>query len=157
MKKSKKYWILYLNIFLFILFYGIYSLVPDLDVTISKFFYSNDRFLSEDLTVIKKIRTTLKYIMIFIPFISLIILVILFTILKKNMYKNKYKIRRFFFVFLGFLIGPLIGCGLIANLYFKDTWGRARPVQIIEFNGDKKYSPPFKISDHINFCVGVSS
>ena len=33
---------------------------------------------------------------------------------------------------VGFLVGPIIGCGLIANLYFKDTWGRARPVHIEE-------------------------
>lgn len=147
MKTSKKYWILYFNIFFFISFYGIFSSNPDLDITISNFFYLKDRFLSEELTFIKTIRTTLKYIMIFIPIISLIILVYVLIDLKKKKYKNKYKTRRFFFVLLGFLIGPLIGCGLIANLYFKDNWGRARPVQIVEFNGDKEYSPPFRISD----------
>ena len=147
MKRSKKYWILYLNLFFFIFFYGIYSFNPDLDITISKFFYLKDRFISEELVFIKTIRTTFKYIMIFIPIISLIMLVFIFFDLKKKKYKKKFKIRRYFFVLLGFLIGPLIGCGLIANLYFKDTWGRARPVQIIEFNGDKLYTPPFTISD----------
>jgi len=147
MKESKKYWILYLNFFFFIFFYSIYSFNPDLDITISKFFYLKDRFISEELIFIKTIRTFFKYIMISIPIISLIILVILLIDLKKKKYKKKIKIRRYFFVLLGFLIGPLIGCGLIANLYFKDTWGRARPVQIIEFNGDKVYTPPLTISD----------
>ena len=36
---------------------------------------------------------------------------------------------------------------MIANLYFKDTWGRARPAYIVEFGGEKKYSKPFIKSD----------
>ena len=84
MKTSKKYWILYCNLFFFIFFYGIYSSNPDLDITISNFFYIQDRFLSEEFIFIKTIRTTLKYIMIFIPIISLIILIYVFIDLKKK-------------------------------------------------------------------------
>ena len=50
-------------------------------------------------------------------------------------------------VLLGFILGPVIGCGLIANMYFKDTWGRARPINIQEFGGDKTYTQPFIKSD----------
>ena len=48
---------------------------------------------------------------------------------------------------LGLIVGPVIGCGLIANLYFKDTWGRARPINIQEFGGDKIYTQAFVKSD----------
>ena len=41
----------------------------------------------------------------------------------------------------------MIGCGLIANFYFKDNWGRARPINIQEFGGDKIYTKPFTISN----------
>jgi lipid A 4'-phosphatase len=34
------------------------------------------------------------------------------------------------------------GPGLIANLVFKDHWGRARPAQIVEFGGTRAFSPP---------------
>ena len=34
------------------------------------------------------------------------------------------------------------GPGLIANLVFKDHWGRARPSQITEFGGARAFSPP---------------
>ena len=47
---------------------------------------------------------------------------------------------------VGFLVGPIIGCGLIANLYFKETWGRARPVHIEEFGGNKIFTGAFKKS-----------
>ncbi|MET0406782.1 MAG: phosphatase PAP2 family protein [Hyphomicrobium sp.] len=36
------------------------------------------------------------------------------------------------------LVGPLT----IANLGFKDHWGRPRPINVIEFGGDKVYEPP---------------
>ena len=104
MKTSKKYWILYFNIFFFISFYGIYSSNPDLDITISNFFYLKDRFLSEELTFIKTIRSILKYIMIFMPIISLIILVYVLIDVKKKKYKNKYKTRRFFLFYWVFLL-----------------------------------------------------
>lgn len=48
---------------------------------------------------------------------------------------------------IGLLFGPIIGCGIIANLIFKENWGRARPVHIVEFGGNKIFSPPFFRSD----------
>ena len=50
-------------------------------------------------------------------------------------------------VLIGFVLGPAVGCGLIANLYFKDSWGRARPINIQEFGGEKIYTRPFIKSD----------
>ena len=80
--------------------------------------------------------------MILIP-----IFVILF-LLKNSVFKNKSKMKvRRKYSLIGLLVGPIIGCGLIANLYFKDTWGRARPVHIQEFGGDKIFTPPFFKSD----------
>jgi lipid A 4'-phosphatase len=45
--------------------------------------------------------------------------------------------KTWLFLFLGLIIGP----GLIANGVFKDNWGRARPREITEFGGDKKFTP----------------
>ena len=42
------------------------------------------------------------------------------------------------FLLLALLIGPV----LIANVAFKDHWGRARPREISEFGGAQTYSPP---------------
>jgi lipid A 4'-phosphatase len=38
------------------------------------------------------------------------------------------------------------GPGLVANLVFKDHWGRARPSQIAEFGGSKAFTPPLLIA-----------
>ena len=40
-----------------------------------------------------------------------------------------------------------MGSGIIANWYFKDQWGRARPVHITEFGGEKNFTQAFVKSD----------
>ncbi len=55
------------------------------------------------------------------------------------------------------LIGPLT----IANLGFKDHWGRARPSNVMELGGSKAYASPLRLSDqcvrHCSFVSGEAS
>lgn len=51
--------------------------------------------------------------------------------------------KGWFFLLLALLIGP----GLIANLVFKDHFGRARPHSITEFGGTATYTPPLFITN----------
>lgn len=48
-------------------------------------------------------------------------------------------------IFLLFTLG--IGPGLVVNTILKDNCGRARPFQIREFGGDRRFAPAFIISD----------
>jgi lipid A 4'-phosphatase len=45
------------------------------------------------------------------------------------------------FLFVALSIG--LGAGLVTNVILKDSWGRARPSQVLEFGGTKQFSPPF--------------
>ena len=45
------------------------------------------------------------------------------------------------------LTALVVGPGLMANLVFKDNWHRARPVQIEEFGGASRFTPPLVIAD----------
>ncbi len=60
-------------------------------------------------------------------------------------------------VFLALLIGP----GLIANMLFKDNWGRARPHQIEQFGGRQEFTPALRYSDqcerNCSFVSGEAS
>jgi lipid A 4'-phosphatase len=57
------------------------------------------------------------------------------------------------FVALCTLIGP----GLVANLGFKDHWGRARPVHVTQFGGNKQFTPPLLRTDQcVRNCSFVS-
>jgi lipid A 4'-phosphatase len=51
--------------------------------------------------------------------------------------------RAAIFLLLSLAIGP----GLTVNTLFKDHWGRARPAQIAQFGGEKKFTPAFVPSD----------
>ncbi|HYB11688.1 MAG TPA: phosphatase PAP2 family protein [Alphaproteobacteria bacterium] len=52
-----------------------------------------------------------------------------------------------------FILGP----GLLVNSILKEDWGRARPSQIVEFGGEKHYTPPLEIADQCQHnCSFVS-
>jgi len=55
----------------------------------------------------------------------------------------------------------LIGPGLVANMGFKEHWGRARPSQIEEFGGTKTFTPPLLRTDqcerNCSFISGEAS
>jgi lipid A 4'-phosphatase len=51
--------------------------------------------------------------------------------------------RAWLFLFLALLIGP----GLVANVVFKDHWGRARPREIVAFGGKATFTPPLVRTD----------
>ena len=131
----------YINTILFFFFFIFFLIYPKFDITFSILFFENDVFISERIVFIKILRTFLKNLMIIVP----IILLILFLF---DYYKRLKKIKpllslRLRFSIIGLIIGPIIGSGIIANWYFKDHWGRARPVQISEFGGVKNFTPPF--------------
>jgi lipid A 4'-phosphatase len=51
--------------------------------------------------------------------------------------------RRLAFLLLLLAMVP----GLIVNALFKEHWGRARPIQLEQFGGDRDFTPAFVISD----------
>ena len=135
--------VLLTNTFFFAFFVLLFFLFPNLDIHFSKLFFNEEKFISEKYIFVKNLRSFLKDLMVFISVFSLL-LIVAGILLKKKVFFFK---RRTKLILLGFIVGPVIGCGLIANFYFKDNWGRARPINIQEFGGDKIYTKPFTISD----------
>lgn len=121
-----------------VLLLGSFVLWPELDMAASAYFANGeDGFILRDnwfLNMLVKV----VFFSARILALGLLISIIMFTIQgKKEMGK------RLCFVLLCLLIGP----GLIANLVFKDNWGRARPREITAFGGTKVFSPAFYITD----------
>lgn len=50
--------------------------------------------------------------------------------------------RAMAFLVLVLLLGP----GLTVNVLFKDQWGRARPAQVVEFGGERRFTPAWVVS-----------
>ena len=118
---------------------------PNIDIPVSEIFFLNGKFISEEYHFIKSLRQFLKNLMVIFPILVMVFLLLNFLD-KENKYIPSFS-KRTKFALLGFLIGPIVGCGIIANLYFKDTWGRARPVHIEEFGGNKIFTKPFVKTD----------
>ena len=74
-------------------------------------------------------------------FIFYIVFFLAAKLIKSNFFNLSW--ARFMFVVTS--IG--LSAGVVTNLIFKEHWGRARPVQLIEFGRDKLFSPAFLISD----------
>ena len=129
----------FINLF-FLISILIFLIIPVIDIKISNLFFSENSFISEKYSIVKSIRILLKNLMIIIPFFG----VFFFLFILKKKRKKELRLR---LAVIGLLIGPIIGCGVIANLIFKENWGRARPVHIAEFGGNKIFSPPFFRSD----------
>ena len=137
--------VLLTNTFFFAFFVLLFFLFPNLDIHFSKLFFYEEKFISEKHIFIKNLRSFLKDLMVVVSVFSLLLIVTGILIKKKK--KVFFLKQRTKLILLGFIVGPVIGCGLIANFYFKDNWGRARPINIQEFGGDKIYAKPFTISD----------
>ena len=117
-----------------------FYLFPDTDLRIHAALYHSDtgfylgqenwvRFFYKLIPVINKI----------IVFSGLFLLALNFWKKKKHFLTN----RQILFVLLSLAIGP----GLLVNTLFKDQFGRARPSQIVEFGGTKKFTPPLIVTD----------
>ena len=140
MKYLKLKSLLIINSFFFIFFFIFFLVFPESDIYFSSLFYENNKFISEKIIFIKSLRTFLKDLMVLIPIVAMIILLVNF--LKKKKSKTFLNLRVKLSL-IGLIIGPIIGSGIIANWYFKDQWGRARPVHITEFGGDKYFTQAF--------------
>jgi lipid A 4'-phosphatase len=123
----------------FLLLCGGLILVPSIDLWATGLFYRNGFYLG-DWTPFRLIRTGLPYaVWIYAIVVSVSLIVTL--IRRRTMFG--LDTRAACFLLLALALGP----GLTVNTIFKEHWGRARPSQIVEFGGDKKFSPAFVPSD----------
>lgn len=136
--------VLIVNTLFFFFFVLFFILFPKFDIFFSKLFFFEEKFISDKYVFIRSLRSFLKDSMIVISIVSFLLIMVNFFFKNKKKPILKPRTR---LILIGFIVGPVIGCGLIANFYFKDNWGRARPINIQEFGGEKIYTQPFIISD----------
>ena len=89
-KRSFASKLLIINSLILFIFYITYSLRPDLDISIAKLFYfENGRFLADEYTFIKDLRSLTKNLMIALPVLSLISIIKIYIDYKKKIWKKK--------------------------------------------------------------------
>ena len=124
---------------------------PEIDLLVSGVFYDGHRrFAGQSLGWVQNSRAA------FIDVFWLCVAVSL-TGLFMTRERTRAWLRCTFAEWLFLAICIVTGPGFVANLVFKDHWGRARPKEIIEFGGAKLFTPALLPADQCaNHCSFVS-
>lgn len=116
-----------------------FILYPEIDIIISSYFYHDgfylrgsnfERFFYRSVPIVV---STLA--------IGSIVIFIYNSYKKKNIFGIDKK--TIIYILLVLSLAP----GLIVNSLLKEEWGRARPMDIVEFGSTKKFTPAFVLSD----------
>ncbi|MCC7260013.1 MAG: phosphatase PAP2 family protein [Alphaproteobacteria bacterium] len=118
-----------------------FGLFPKLDLLVSRLFYTSaEGFFLKDLPIV-------QFGYNVVPIVLKITVAILLVLLVKGEITKRpvcgVTRKAFAFLIMSLVIGP----GLVVNIGFKDYWGRARPLQVYDFGGGQRYSPPLIPSD----------
>lgn len=133
----------------------LFMLDPRIDLAVSGLFFDSHRgvFLGES-TLLEALRNVFKAVYIVALAVAVIGFVACQFIVRRFLGLDPVK---WLFLCLCLVTGP----GLVANLAFKDQWGRARPRHVVEFGGDKAFTPalaPSKQCDrNCSFVSGEAS
>jgi lipid A 4'-phosphatase len=116
-------------------------LYPGIDLQVSTLFYQPERgFYGQSSPAIALARSTFYTLYEATCVIAVVGLVI--TLVRRRTWLGISALR---WLFLVLCLG--VGPGLVGNLALKDNWGRARPVQTVEFGGQKAFSGPLTPTD----------
>lgn len=127
-----------------------FALLPQVDLWFSGLFYQEQGgfYLAQTPWVQFSFHLVPKLTATVIIFL---LIAIVFTGLFKALFG--FTTRAYLYLFLSLCIGP----GLIVNSTFKEHWDRARPITVMEFGGDKAFTPAFVISDQCESNCSFSS
>lgn len=122
---------------------------PSIDIAISRIFFDNGFHLKEQWWH-SSIREGLVYFL-WLSMTSVIGLYAFNRLSKRSLCDIDGKKVCYLFLVL------LLGAGLIVNVVLKDNFGRARPRDIKEFGGSKRFTPAFVVSYECNRNCSFSS
>ncbi|MDD2790487.1 MAG: phosphatase PAP2 family protein [Sulfurimonas sp.] len=135
--------ILQIPLFVWLLFTGVsltFTLFPQIDLYVASFFFDGTSFPMNGTLFEEFFYYSVKPVLIF--FIGGTLLLFLYNYFgKKNLLGINARVLLYLILVLG--LAP----GLLVDSVFKENWERARPSQVAEFGGDKKFTPAFIISD----------
>jgi len=144
----------YLNVkgYIWLLFVGLSILfisVPQIDMFVANLFYDGKSFPLNKTPLEGFFYYSVKPLVV--GFSILTIIIYLYNKITKKQILN-INAKALLYILLTLGIAP----GLVVNTTLKENWGRARPAQIKEFGGTKKFTPAFVISnqDGYSFSSG---
>ncbi len=130
---------------------AIFVSFPELDLAVTRLFYIGDgHFMGRRGVLFPLLR--LAFNVFFYATCALALVGLVMSIRKSGPWLH-LGVGKWLFVALCLITGPLV----VANIGLKDHWGRARPRDVIEFNGTKAFTAPFPPSGQCSYnCSFVS-
>jgi lipid A 4'-phosphatase len=119
----------------------LFLLAPSIDLGLSALFYApGEGFGIDDTWYERIVYKSVEYL------VALVVCGLILAWLFGRLYaegRNRVSGRELAFLLLLLALGP----GLVINLGMKEHWGRARPVDLVQFGGTKTFTPAFVPSD----------
>jgi len=120
---------------------AVLTLVPEIDLWVAAQFYDPERgFPAGYNSRVAFLREAVKIVGYGL---AVLCVASLLHRLVRGRYLAGLHTRAVAYLLLTALVGPVI----VVEGTFKSHWGRARPAHLIEFGGDKSYSPPLVMAD----------
>ena len=134
---------------------ALFLAIPEIDLAAARLFYAPATgFAARHLVWVEVLRQA--FVGLYFGTIALC-LVALVRIWRGRAHWLGLGTRHWLFLAACLAAGP----GLVANLVLKDHWGRARPAQVAELGGTKRFTPPLVMADqcrrNCSFISGEAS
>lgn len=128
----------------------VFAVWPSVDIAVSRYFLLADgTFWLSSSAFAEEVRMPIWVASVALAFLSALMLCA--SLLRGSLARTSW--RLWAFVVTTYLLGP----GLLVNVILKQNWGRARPATIVDFGGDKLFTPPFEIAGQcVRNCSFVS-
>ncbi|XVN43469.1 MAG: phosphatase PAP2 family protein [Candidatus Rickettsia vulgarisii] len=128
------------------------TLFPNIDIDFAKLFYNeqegfiyrNDIIVEFWFIIIPTLTKTL---------IAVLLLYLFYLIIRYRSIKKILLLSGSIYIIISTAIGP----GLVVNHLFKENFGRARPIQITNFNGKQNFTRVFEITNECMHNCSFSS
>lgn len=133
----------------FVLSSVLFTTLPGIDLFVSGLFY-NGGFRLRDHWWPRLMHNALTYFLC-LSLSAVVVVYLCNKVFRQNLFNVDGKKVAYLFLVL------ILGAGLIVNVGLKDSFGRARPRDIVEFGGTKQFTPPFVISHECNTNCSFSS
>ena len=149
-QKNLRVSVLLQTLWLLVLCQALFASLPWIDLWVSSLFWSpQSGFALGDIPALKLFREFAKDT--YLAMCVLALAGLLLTLLKVKI--ANIPMRVWGYIFTLYALGP----GLLVNAVLKQHWGRGRPADVIQFGGEKEFSPPFElVSQCVKNCSFVS-
>lgn len=117
----------------------VFGLWPEMDLAVAGYFHDASGWPIKQNLAVETLRSVVWDATLAVPLLALILLILT----QARGPVLALPARLWGFVLLLFLLGP----GLVVNGILKAHWGRARPINVVDFGGTANFTPAYQITD----------